>query len=151
VIRLIFLLITAVIVAGTGCAANQKNKPSLLSEKYNIEVPPMEFVGPFAEKLWEGIIDKRPVSYFRTPEEEGDGYVIVVVRNELPLFYKRTEYLDGEGDGILDQVSMKIYEEGPGWRRVGITREHKYGIEYAGSIYKALREKIEELRSNEKK
>ena len=118
--------------------------------KSEIAAPPLEFVSAHAKKLWEGDIEGRMTAYYRNNEKGPAEEVIVIVQDNLPGFFKRIEYLDEEGDGRLEVVKMIIYEEGKGWRDVGITRENKYGIEYADTRYKEVRGKIKEALSKGK-
>lgn len=114
--------------------------------EHGITVPPLEFVIPYSKKTWEGEIEGRRTACFRYKKGGITQDVIVVIQNGLPVFFKRIEYLDMDGDRELDAVSMKIYEEGKGWRNVGITRENKYGLGYAETRYKEVLDKIEKAK-----
>jgi hypothetical protein len=115
-------------------------------KEYGITVPPLEFVTPYTRKTWEGKIEGRSTACFRYKKGNVTQDVVVVIQDDFPAFFKRIEYLDREGDGALDAVSMKIYEEGKGWRNVGITRENKYGLGYADNRYKEVLDKIEKAK-----
>lgn len=118
-------------------------------KEYGITVPPLEFVTPYTAKTWEGEIEGRRTACFRYKKADAAQDVIVVVQDDLPVFFKRIEYLDTDGDRALDAVSMKIYEEGKGWRSVGITRENKYGLAYAETRFKEVLDKIEKAKGKQ--
>ena len=114
--------------------------------EHGITVPPLEFVTPYAKKIWEGKVEGRRTACFRYKKGNVTEDVVVVIQDELPAFFKRIEYLDRDGDGTLDAVSLKIYEEGKGWRTVGVTRENKYGLGYANTRYNEVLDKIEKAK-----
>ncbi len=118
--------------------------------EHNIIVPPPKFAGPDDKKIWEGEINGRHVACFSVKKAGGEDHVVIVTRDELPSYFKRIEYLDKGGDGSLDMLRMRIYEIAKGWRRVGITRDNKYGLAYADSQFRELLEKIRDARDAKK-
>ena len=133
-----------------GCATVSPASHADEASKDKIAAPPLEFVSSRARKLWEGEIDGRMTAYYRDKGRNAAEEVIVIVQDNLPAFFKRIEYLDEKADGRLDAVKMKIYEEGKGWRDVGINRENKYGIEYADTRFREVMGKIKEALSKGK-
>ena len=136
----------------TGCVSASEIPVTSHEETHGMPIPPVQFISPDDEKKWEGEIEGRLVSYFRTKKEWGKTDVLVVIQDDLPEYFKRITYLDKGGDGTLDLVKMKVYEEARGWRDVGITKENKYGIEFAESKFKDLLTRIgqaDELTKNE--
>ena len=136
----VIIILTLIVTAG--CAGAQ-NKPSDRPvKKHNMTIPPMRYVGPEDQKIWEGEIDRKHVEHYRSKKGEAVADVIVVTQDNLPEYFKRIEYLDKGGDSTLDIVGMKLYDRAKGWRDVGITGDNKYGLGYAESKYRELLEKI---------
>jgi hypothetical protein len=125
-----------------GCVSAQIKTTKTETREHNIIIPPLKLVGPDAKKLWEGEIEGKLVAYFRSKKHGGIADIIVVTQDNLPKFFKRVEYLDKNGDGNLDSVIMKTYEIAKGWRDAGIIKDNKYGLGYAGTLYKELLIKI---------
>ena len=138
--RFIIAFMTALIAAAGSVSAEDTQKGRTAGE-HKILIPPVKFA-PEDKKLWEGEIDGRRVAYFRAENGKEKKEVVIVTQDDLPKYFKRIEYLDKGGDGSLDLVGMNIYEKAQGWKRVGITKENKYGLGYAESQYKVLLEKI---------
>jgi hypothetical protein len=145
-IRNILLAVLALGVINAGCVSAEKKQAQSPSDRHAVMIPPLHYVGPEDKTQWNGEIEGRSVSYFRSKKERESADVIVVTHDDLPLYFKRIEYLDKSGDGSLDLVRMKIYEKDTGWRGVGITQENKYGLEYADKKYKELLQKIRKER-----
>jgi hypothetical protein len=137
-------LIMLLTVDITGCAGAQEKMSGPTSKKHSIVIPPLKFITSEDKKQWEGEINGKVVAYFRLVKEGGVTDVVVSTLDNLPEYFKRIEYFDNGGDGDLDLMSMKIYEQDKGWREVGITKDNKYGLAYADSQYKELLEKIKE-------
>ena len=125
-----------------GCVSVQDRGNELPAATHNINIPAMRLVVPDNTKLWEGDINGRAVAHFRIETERDISDVIVSTRDALPEYFKRIEYLDSGGDGNLDMVRMDIYEKAKGWRHIGITKDNEYGLGYADSQYRKLREEI---------
>ncbi len=119
------------------------------SIKHNLIKPSEEFIGYSMKKLWEGKIDGRKLVCFKAEKVNKVVDVIIIIEDNLPKFYKRIEYYDKDADKKLDLVKMRIYEEGKGWRDVGITEENKYGLEYANTKYNEILGKINEKQLKE--
>jgi hypothetical protein len=145
---LALVMLMTVNIAGSVSAQDTLSAPP--AKKHNITIPPMKFVTPDDKKQWEGEINGRIITCFRLGKEQKISDVVVSTRDELPEYFKRIEYVDDNGDGDLDLVSMKIYEKDKGWRDIGITKDNKYGLAYADSQYKELLEKIKEARKVKK-
>ena len=139
---IILLIINVDYAGGQTEAPETKNQGYKEAAEHKIIIPPMKLVGPDAVKLWEGMINKRSTAYFQSKKDRKVMDIIVATQDNLPKYFKRIEYLDSDRDGNLDLLKMEIYEMGRGWRYVGISRENKYGLEYANSHYKDLMEKI---------
>lgn len=135
------------ITMNMNCSGVQARPSDAGTAEHHIVIPPMEFVGPSDRKLWEGEIEGRNVAFFGSSEKSEVKNVIIVTGNNLPKFFKRIEYIDHDGDGSLDSMKMKIYEEGKGWRDVGITKDNKYGLKYANGKYNELLKKIKEAQA----
>jgi hypothetical protein len=145
--EIVLLLAILLMIMNINCGGAQAKTSDTGTAEHNIIKPPMEFVGPDDRKLWEGEIEGSSVASFRSSKESRVKNVIVVTRDNLPKFFKRIEYIDNDGDGSLDLMKMKIYEEGKGWRDVGITKDNKYGLKYANSKYNELLRKIKEAQA----
>jgi hypothetical protein len=143
-------LIVFLTVNIAGCASTQETLSAPPAKKHDVIIPPLKFVSPEDEKQWEGEINGRAITYYRIKKERGILNVVVSTQDNLPEYFKRIEYFDDGGDGILDLMSMKIYDKEKGWRDVGITKDNKYGITYADSQYKELLEKIREAETVKK-
>ncbi len=126
----------------TGCVSVGETPAQSHEELHGIPVPPVQVLSPDDEKKWEGEIEGRLVTYFSTEKEWGKIDVLVVIQDDLPEYFKRITYLDKGGDGNLDLVKMKVYENTRGWRDIGITKENKYGIEFAESKFRDLMSRI---------
>lgn len=138
------LTVALITVLQGGCAGVTANSDDPSAERHGVPVPSPRFVGPEDKELWAGDMDGRATKYYRLNTNAGIQDVIVVIQDELPEFFKRIEFLDAEGDGTLDLLRMSIYEKARGWRDVGITKENRYGLEYADKQFKGLLEKINE-------
>jgi hypothetical protein len=123
--------------------AGKKGRKERKEKREKIK-PPERFVGPGTKKLWEGKIDGRLVAYFRSKRYGELVDIVVVVQDDLPRAFKRIEYFDNNGDGNLDMMKMRIYDQDRGWRNVGITKDNEYGLAYANSKYNELLKKIKE-------
>ncbi|UCD35855.1 MAG: hypothetical protein JSU90_03215 [Nitrospiraceae bacterium] len=142
VCRMVLSFLLLFLATTAGCATAQEKPPVSSPSVHNIAIPPLLLAGPDDAKLWEGDVEGRAVSYFRSHREGGTSDVIVVTEDSLPAYFRRIEYLDKGGDGELDLVRMRIYEKDKGWRNVGITKENKYGLAYAESQYRELMGKV---------
>jgi hypothetical protein len=139
--RFIITFMAGMIAAVVSVSAEDRQKGHAV-EEHKILIPPVKFIAPEDKKIWEGQIDGRRVAAFRAENDNEKKEVVIVTEDDLPKYFKRIEYLDKGGDGALDLVEMNIYEKAKGWRRVGITKENKYGLGYAESQYKELLGKI---------
>ncbi len=139
---IILIFINAYYAFGQTEAPEIKEQGHMETAGHKIIIPPMKLVTPYAQKLWEGMINERSTAYFQSKKGRKVMDFIVVTQDNLPKYFKRIEYLDKDRDGNLDLLKMEIYEMGRGWRYVGISRENKYGLEYANGHYKYLIEKI---------
>ena len=138
----IILLATLMVCISVACSGVNSNAGNPLIEKQGILIPPIKYVGPDEKIQWEGAIDGRKTSYYRPAYEGGMIDVVVVIKDTLPDYFKRIEYVDMDRDGQVDSVRMMIFEKDRGWREVGITKENKYGLRYADTQYKELVKKI---------
>ncbi len=144
------LLRLAILLAILNFAGIILEKPSRAeSITHDVIKPTMEFIGYSVKKLWEGTIDGKQVVCFQAEKVNKVVDVIVVIEDNLPTFYKRVEYYDEDANKNLDFVKMKVYEEGKGWRDVGITGENKYGLGYANTKYNKILGKINEKQAKE--
>ena len=139
--KLIIAFITVLIAAAVSVSAEDTQKGHAAGE-HRILIPPVKFIAPENKKIWEGQIDGRRVAYFRAENDSEKKEIVIVTQDDLPKYFKRIEYLDKGGDRSLDLVEMNIYEKAKGWRRIGITKENKYGLGFAESQYKELLGKI---------
>ena len=138
----IILLATLMVCISVACSGVKSNAGNTSIEKQSILIPPIKYVGPDEKIQWEGVIDGRETAYYRPAYEGGMIDVVVVIKDTLPDYFKRIEYVDMDRDGQVDSVRMMIFEKDRGWREVGITKENKYGLRYADTQYKELVKKI---------
>ncbi len=136
-------LIIVFISLFAGCVSVQEHREDVPRAAHNIKIPPMNAVAAEDQKLWEGEINGRSVVHYRREKAMGIDDVIVSTQDDLPEYFKRIEYLDTGGDGNLDLMRMEVYEKAKGWRHIGITKDNEYGLGYADSEYKKLREEIQ--------
>jgi hypothetical protein len=141
-IKRFIIAVMTVLIAAAGSVSAEDTQNVRTAGEHKILIPPVKFTGSEDKKIWEGQIDGRVVAYFKAENDNEKKEVVIVTQDDLPKYFKRIEYLDKGGDRSLDLVEMNIYEKAKGWRRIGITKENKYGLEFAESQYKELLGKI---------
>ncbi len=141
------VLLTAILLSIITVCSSVQTAP-LVAETVDhvIEIPPMEFVTPDAKQVWKGKLGKSRAIYFKLQKKNGVDDIVVLIRDRMPEYFKRIEYLDKGGDKAMDYVKMKIYEKGNGWRDVTITSEHAYSLGFANKEYNEILEEIKGVR-----
>jgi hypothetical protein len=113
----------------------------------NLINTPLEFVDNASQKLWEGEIGGKWVTYFRTVGIVSSKDVVVVTHDQLPNSYRSMEYCDDDGDSDLDHVIIRMYKQGVGWSDIIIGSSTRSTLSYANAQYKELIGKINYKRS----
>ena len=113
----------------------------------NLINTPLEFVDHTSQKLWEGEIGGKWVTYFRTGDIDSSKDVVVVTRDQLPDSYISMEYCDNDGDKNLDQVNIRMYKQGEGWSDIFIGSSTRSTLSHANVQYNELMGKINYKRS----
>jgi len=113
----------------------------------NLINTPLEFVDNASQKIWEGEIGGKWVTYFRTVDIVGSKDVVVVTRDQLPNSYISMEYCDHDRDKNLDQVNIRMYKQGEGWSDIFIGSSTRSTLSHANVQYNDLMEKIHYKRS----
>ncbi len=145
IVRTVFLTAFLFFI-DSGYSSAQTTLLASETSDHGIEIPPMEFVPPDAKQVWRGKLGKSRVICFRFKKQNRVDDIVVLIRDRMPEFFKRIEYLDKGGDKALDYVKMKIYEKGNGWRDVTITSEHAYSLGFANKEYNEILEEIKRVR-----
>jgi len=108
----------------------------------NLINTPLEFVDNASQKIWEGEIGGKWVTYFRTVDIVGSKDVVVVTRDQLPNSYISMEYCDHDRDKNLDQVNIRMYKQGEGWSDIFIGSSTRSTLSHANVQYNDIMEKI---------
>jgi hypothetical protein len=106
----------------------------------------VELVEPVDNKLWEGDIEGKRVTYFRSKENNKFKSVVVVTQDNLPDNFRSVEYCDSDGDWNLDLIKIKMYSESQGWKDIKITNGSVNTLNHAKSEYNNLLEQIVDKR-----
>jgi len=101
----------------------------------NLINTPLEFVDDASQKLWEGEISGKRVTYFRTSDNSSFKDVVVVTQDRLPRSYRSMEYCDDDGDNSLDKVNIRIYKQGEGWSDIVISSSTQSTLGHANIQY----------------
>ena len=104
----------------------------------NLINTPLEFVDHASQKLWEGDIGGKWVTYFRTVDITSSKDVVVVTQDQLPNSYRSMEYCDDDGDNDLDQVNIRMYKQGEGWSDIVISSSTRSTLSHANMQYNDL-------------
>ena len=136
VVKSVLSFFSAVLILSCSGADTRTAKSS--SVVRNLINTPLEFVVHASQKLWEGEIDGKWVTYFRTVDSVGSKDVVVVTQDQLPNSYRSMEYCDDEGDNNLDQVNIRMYKQGEGWSDIIIGSSTRSILSHANVQYNEL-------------
>ena len=135
------VLISFLAVLILSCSGADTRTAKSVTVIHNLINTPLEFVDDTSQKLWEGEIGGKWVTYFRTVDSFSSKDV-VVTQDQLPDSYRSMEYCDDDGDNSLDQVNIRLYKQGKGWSDVIISSTNKSNLNHANVQYNRLIEEI---------
>ena len=145
VVRTVLSCFSAVLILS--CSGADTRTAGSSSVVRNLINTPLEFVDNASQKIWEGEIGGKWVTYFRTVDIVGSKDVVVVTRDQLPNSYISMEYCDHDRDKNLDQVNIRMYKQGEGWSDIFIGSSTRSTLSHANVQYNDLMEKIHYKRS----
>lgn len=140
VVKSVLSFFSAVLILSCSGADTRTARSS--SVVRNLINTPLEFVDHTSQKLWEGEIGGKWVTYFRTGDIDSSKDVVVVTRDQLPEAYISMEYCDNDGDKNLDQVNIRMYKQGEGWSDIFIGSSTRATLSHANVQYNELMGKI---------
>jgi hypothetical protein len=132
-------LSAGLILSCSGAGTRYGTSESLIKNLINTS---LEFVDDASQKLWEGEISGKRVTYFRTLDNSSFKDVVVVTQDRLPTSYRSTEYCDDDGDNSLDKVNIRMYKQGEGWSDIVISSSNQSTLGHANIQYNKLIGKI---------
>ncbi len=136
VVKSILTCFSAVLILSCSGADTRSARSSLVVR--NLINTPLEFVDHSSQKLWEGKISGKWVSYFRTVDIVSSKDVVVVTHDQLPKSYRSIEYCDDDGDNNLDKVNIRMYKQGEGWSDIVISSSTRSTLSHANMQYNDL-------------
>jgi hypothetical protein len=127
--------LTVLVLSCTGVDTKSARSATII---HNLINTPLEFVNETSQKLWEGEIGGKWVTYFKTVDNFIFKDVVVVTKDMLPESYRSMEYCDDNGDSIVDKVNIRMYEQENGWSNVTINSDNKSILNHANVQYNKL-------------
>jgi len=140
VVKSVLTYFSAVLILSCSGVDTRSAKSS--SVVRNLINTPLEFIDNSSQKLWEGEIGGKWVTYFRSLDIVSPKDVVVVTHDQLPNSYRSMEYCDDDGDNNLDQVNIRMYKQGAGWSDIIIGSSTRSTLSHANVQYNELLEKI---------
>jgi hypothetical protein len=140
VVKSVLFCFSAVLILS--CSGANTRTAQSTSVVRNLINTPLEFVDNSSQKLWEGEIGGKWVTYFRTVNIVSSKDVVVVTHDQLPHSYRSMEYCDDDGDNNLDQVNIRMYKQGAGWSDIIIGSSTRSTLSHANVQYNELIGKI---------
>jgi hypothetical protein len=143
------LLLGGMLISIMGCGGTDMQSSDNGAFIQNIIGHQLELPKYSSNKLWEGEIEGKQVSFFRSKSQNIFKNVVVVTQDDLPDNFRSIEYHDHDGDRDLDLINIKRYSEGDGWNDLKITGKNVNTLRHANEKYNELLNKIIALRLKE--
>jgi hypothetical protein len=143
------LLLGGMLISIMGCGGTDIQSSEKGAFIQNIIGQELELAKYSSNKLWEGEIEGKQISYFRSKTQNSFNNIVVVTQDGLPDHFRSIEYYDNDGDKNLDLINIKRYREGEGWNDVKITAKNANTLRHANTKYNKLLNKIKDLRLDE--
>jgi hypothetical protein len=128
------------------CSGSKAKHVHFGKDVRNLLDQPVEHVTPDANKLWEGEIRGQQVTYYISKGKGSIDSIVVVTNDKLPVSYRSVEYKDKYGDSVLDNVSIKMYQEDVGWNNVSIADGQSDPLKDANERYNEI---LREIRAHQ--
>jgi len=143
------VLLGGILIIIMGCASPDIQPSAKGTFIQNIIGQQPELSKDPSNKLWEGEIEGKQVTYFRPKAQKHFKDIVVVTQDDLPDNFRSIEYHDNDGDRNLDLINIKMYRAGDGWNDVRITDRNANTLQHANTKYNELMNTIIERRLQE--